>query len=105
MSYAELHRLLDLIEQWVEVLEDDRLSEQCRQSGIDFFNYMEKRGVPRGVIAKIIRKCTGKEPRTMWKVKDVTFLRDAIRRYESAIVTARHDKSTTPIQHIKHHWS
>ena len=37
MSTSEINRLLGLLDDWVQALEESRLSEACREEGRDFF--------------------------------------------------------------------
>ena len=89
MSQEELGIVLQLIEQWAYCLSGDRLNEQCRQSGADFFSYMTGQKVDAGWLAKLITETTGHNPRQLWTVQDAELLKDAIFRYEASIQEAQ----------------
>jgi hypothetical protein len=92
MGISEINQTLALIEEWVEALSDDQVSEQCRQSGRDFFQFMQSRGVNVALLAKLIIEATGYNPARLYTVEDAGLLRDAIFRYEGAIAVTRIDE-------------
>ena len=62
MSTSEINRLLGLLDDWVQALEESRLSEACREEGRDFFRFMQARGVNAALMAKLIIDTTGYNP-------------------------------------------
>lgn len=104
MAQENLSTLLGLIDEWVAELAEDRLSEQCRKSGSDFFSYMRGRGVYQGWMVDVIRQATGYTPQKLWLAEDANLLRDAISRYEYSVTIAR-NSSEDPYKIIKREWS
>lgn len=103
MTQQEINYILTLIADWAAELESDRLNEQCRRSGIDFFSYMKSKGVKAAYMASLIEKETGYHPAKLWSIDDAELLRDAIFRYEGAIET---DKRTdlSAKESVDHMW-
>ena len=103
MTQQEISTVLQMIQDWVDQLADDSLSEQCRKSGADFFSYMTQRGVQAGYLAKLITEATGYNPRQLWTVQDAELLRDAIFRYEGSIAAAQ--RGEDPKQTARRFWN
>lgn len=85
MTQQEINYVLDLIDQWVAELQESRLNDQCRESGISFFEYMTQHGVNATRIEQAIIQTTGYHPSRLWTVDDAVMLRDAIFSYEAAV--------------------
>ncbi len=89
MTKIPISALLGMIDQWVEQLEDYELPAKCRQSGIDFFAYMQSRGVPLKALKNLIQQVTGHSPESLHTVDDAKLLKQAIANYEYSVVIAR----------------
>jgi|GEM_PF-1363335 len=109
MSTSEINRLLGLLDDWVQALEESRLSEACREEGRDFFRFMQARGVNAALMAKLIIDTTGYNPAQLWRVEDAEMLRDAIFRYAGSVVVTqveeRHGIQNTAERNVRHFWS
>lgn len=90
-------QLLMFLEIWIQQRTADQLGGDCRDSGNEFFQYMLQRGVQPGVMQRLIQRATGQHPRSLWKVQDAEKLRDAILRYQTALIIAQnsHNDATT----------
>ena len=108
MTLNEINQVLVLIDQWVAELEEPRLNEQCRESGRNFFDFMQARGVYAGFMAKKIIEATGYNPAQLWRVEDADVLRDAIFRYEGSMavteIEERDGQQNRGWPNVKHFW-
>lgn len=89
MTLSEINQVLSLIDDWVQELGETALSDECRQSGRGFFQFMQSRGVNAALMAKLIIEATGHNPAQLWRIEDAETLRDAIFRYEGSMAVTQ----------------
>jgi hypothetical protein len=98
MSIAEA---LQLIDEWLEQLEDGDLPDACRSSGRDFFSFFTARGVDPAQLSRLVKLATGYDPETLPSAAGSATLRLAIASYESSCAHVLHDpagEGSTPEQ-------
>jgi len=104
MTKQQLTTLLQLIDEWAAQLKEWELSNACRNSGRDFFTYMQSRGVYAGWMVQVIKDFTGHPPNKLHTVEDAELLRDAIRRYEYSLAVSQ-NTDENPYDTIRREWS
>ncbi|MEB3161892.1 MAG: hypothetical protein VKK80_01570 [Prochlorothrix sp.] len=100
---SHITQLLALLEAWVQQQTQAQLSLECRNSGNEFFQYMRQRGVNPGLMQALIKRATGKHPRSLWQVEEAERLRDAILRYQTALIIAK-NSSNDPTAIVQFAW-
>lgn len=84
-TIAEISLVLAMIDEVISQYNDDELSEKCRKSGTDFFQFMESEGVNGAWCYSLIVETMGIAPQKLYKTEDFGLLRLAIANYESSI--------------------
>lgn len=105
---TEISQALAVIEDWINQLEESRLSDACRVEGRDFFQFMESRSIPRAFLAKLIKQATGHNPAMLYRVEDAKLLKDAIFRYAGSVTTTqieeKHGIQNTARRNVELFW-
>lgn len=87
-----IHEALELIQEWINSLEDEELPEVCRKSGNDFFAFLKRRGFAPGTFVNAVYNATGYRPQNLWRAEDAAMLRRAIAGYESTSFELSHEE-------------
>ena len=74
----DIHEALELIQEWVNNLEDQQLPQVCRDSGNDFFAFLKRKGFDPGTFIRTVTPIIGYHPRNLWSQADAATLRRAI---------------------------
>ncbi len=82
MERMDIVTISHLINEWVNSLEESRLTHQCRKSGNSFFQFMQSRGVDARYLAAMIQEKLGYNPKQLCTIEDAALLRQAIYSYE-----------------------
>ena len=84
-SLAEINIVLHQIESAISSYSDEELSEYCRKSGKDFFEFMASKVVHPGWCYKLIVEQFNIPPQRLHTSDDFAMLRQALYAYENTI--------------------
>lgn len=84
-NVSDINNVLYQIESVISGYSDEDLSEYCRKSGKDFFEFMQSKGVHPGWCYKLIVEQFNIPPQRLHTSSDFALLREAIYAYENTI--------------------
>lgn len=105
---AAVNAVLESVDIWISEIDDDDLADKTKQTGIEFLEFMTKRGIPARFIDEIIKKKMGVKLNRLHTLADYQKLRYSLAQHASTMATTATDedygKDDTALGNLKHFW-
>lgn len=103
-----VNQVLESVDVWISEIDDDDLSDKTRQTGIEFLEFLARRGIPVSFINELIKNKMGVNLNRLHTLSDYQDLRYSLAQHASTMATTATDEQygrpNTARTNLEHFW-